>query len=286
MMDGQWIPGQGLAGSGGGGNWDLSPPGAQCLTACVHPSTGSSYSKPSISLSPSGEIAPGTDVSISCHGPRQGVRFKMYRSGVARWHMEPAGSTAEFAIPNIRREDGGTYTCSYESLTEPPVSSPHSDPVQLVVAGGTNPTQPGAAPAPTRPGSTGPTPGLTSPIIAGASAAAAGLLLLLLLLLLLVAFVCFRKTRARKGAAPRPSSTIPLGVLKALAQQDPIYSPIDEGKERQTLPQEPDPGTDGLTYAELDIQALHAKRRGPDPAPEPTQPSVYAVINVSRGALQ
>ncbi|XP_053865525.1 immunoglobulin superfamily member 1-like [Malaclemys terrapin pileata] len=93
----------------------------------------SPYSKPSISLSPSGEIAPGTDVTISCHGPQQGVRFKMYRAGVARWHTEPAGSIAEFRIPNARREDGGIYTCSYESLTEPPVSSPHSDPVQLVV---------------------------------------------------------------------------------------------------------------------------------------------------------
>ncbi|CAM5173899.1 unnamed protein product [Eretmochelys imbricata] len=67
----------------------------------------SPYSKPSISLSPSGEIAPGTDVSISCHGPRQGMRFKMYRAGVARWHTEPAGLTAEFHIPNVRREDGG-----------------------------------------------------------------------------------------------------------------------------------------------------------------------------------
>ncbi|XP_050784239.1 T-cell-interacting, activating receptor on myeloid cells protein 1-like isoform X2 [Gopherus flavomarginatus] len=93
------------------------------------------YSKPSISLSSSGEIAPGMDVTISCQGPRQGVRFKLYRAGVARWHTEPAGSTAEFRIPNVRREDGGSYTCSYESLREPPISSPHSDPVQLVVAG-------------------------------------------------------------------------------------------------------------------------------------------------------
>uniref|UniRef100_A0A8C4W4J6 Ig-like domain-containing protein n=1 Tax=Gopherus evgoodei TaxID=1825980 RepID=A0A8C4W4J6_9SAUR len=93
----------------------------------------SPYSKPSISLSPGGEISPGTDVTISCQGPRQGVRFKLYRAGVARWHMEPAGSTAEFRIPNARREDGGSYTCSYESLREPPISSPHSDPLQLVV---------------------------------------------------------------------------------------------------------------------------------------------------------
>ncbi|CAM5131136.1 unnamed protein product [Natator depressus] len=127
------------------------------LVVAVH------FSKPSISLSPSGEIVPGTDVSISCRGPRQGMRFKMYRAGVARWHTEPAGLTAQFRIPNVRREDGGTYTCSYESLGEPPVSSPRSDPVELVVAGagsgptgGSDPTQPGVAPAPTRPGSTRP----------------------------------------------------------------------------------------------------------------------------------
>ncbi|KAM7134560.1 uncharacterized protein RBU57_017582 [Macrochelys suwanniensis] len=89
---------------------------------------------------------------------------------------------------------------------------------------------------------------------------------------------------AGKGAAPRPSSTSPFGVLKAPAQQDPVYASIDEGKETQTL--EPDPGTDGLTYAELDGQALQAKRGDPAPAPEPAQPSVYAAINVSQGAPQ
>ncbi|CAM4689795.1 unnamed protein product [Lepidochelys olivacea] len=127
------------------------------LVVAVH------FSKPSISLSPSGEIAPGTGVSISCHGPRLGMRFKMYRAGVARWHTEPAGLTAEFHIPNVRREDGGTYTCSYESLGEPPVSSPCSDPVELVVAdagsgptGGSDPTQPGVTLAPTCLGSTRP----------------------------------------------------------------------------------------------------------------------------------
>ncbi|KAM9113390.1 uncharacterized protein ACDP82_020125 [Pangshura tecta] len=150
-------------------------------------------------------------------------------------------------------------------------------------AGGTDPTQPGAAPI--SPGSAGPggseslaPPGLTSPIITGVSAAAASLLLLLLLL---VAFVCFRKTRAGKGAAQRPSSTSPLAVLKAPAQQDPVYASIDEGKEPQTLPQEPDP--DGLTYAELNHQVLQAKRGGLAPDPEPPQPSVYAAINVNQG---
>ncbi|CAM4622082.1 unnamed protein product [Lepidochelys kempii] len=229
-----------------------------------------SLPRPSISLSPTGVTAPGADVTIRCRGQSRDVRFFLHKAGDLNppRHMDPAGDGAKFRIPTVGRQHGGSYGCSYRPRSEPFVSSQPSHPVQLVVAGGSK------SPAPS---------GLTSPIIAGMSAAAA---VLLLLLLLLVAFLCFRKTRDRKGAAPRPRSTIPLGMLKAPAQQDPIYSSVDEGKETQTLPQEPDPGTDGLTYAELDCQALHAKPGGPPPAPEPTQPSMYAVINVSWGAPQ
>ncbi|CAM5123360.1 unnamed protein product [Natator depressus] len=251
-----------------------------------------SLPRPSISLSPTGVTTPGANVTIRCRGQRWDVRFFLHKAGDRDppRYVDPSGDGAEFRIPSVGRQHGGSYSCSYWPPSEPFVSLDPSDPVQLVVAGGTHLTQPGAASAPTHAGRAGSggskspaLSGLTSPIIAGASAAAA---VLLLLLLLLVAFFCFRKTRVRKGAAPRPRSAIPLGVLKAPAQQDPIYSSVDEGKETQTLPQEPDPGTDGLTYAELDRQALHAKPGGPAPAPEPTQPSVYAAINVSRGAPQ
>ncbi|CAM4703466.1 unnamed protein product [Caretta caretta] len=229
-----------------------------------------SLPRPSISLSPTGVTAAGADVTIRCQGPPWDVRFFLHKAGDLNppRHMDPAGDGAEFHIPTVGRQHGGSYGCSYRPRSEPFVSSQPSHPVQLVVAGGSKSQAPS---------------GLTSPIIAGASAAAA---VLLLILLILVAFLCFRKTRDRKEAAPRPRSTIPLRMLKAPAQQDPIYSSVDEGKETQTLPQEPDPGTDGLTYAELDRQALHAKPGGPAPAPEPTQPSVYAAINVSRGAPQ
>ncbi|XP_075773569.1 T-cell-interacting, activating receptor on myeloid cells protein 1-like [Pelodiscus sinensis] len=92
------------------------------------------FPKPTISLSPNGELAPGMDVSFYCHGSRSRVRFRLYRAGVVLRHTEPAGSTAEFRITNARLEDGGNYTCLYESLTEPPSVSPHSDPIELVVA--------------------------------------------------------------------------------------------------------------------------------------------------------
>ncbi|KAH1180950.1 hypothetical protein KIL84_001884, partial [Mauremys mutica] len=177
-----------------------------------------SLPRPSISLSPTGVTAPGTDVTIQCHGQRRDVRFFLHKVGDLnpQRHMDPAGDMAEFRIPTVSRQHEGNYSCSYRPRSEPFVSSQPSDTVQLVVAGRSE------SPAPL---------GLTSPIIAGASAAAAGLLLLLLL----VAFVCFRKTRARKRDAPSPSSTIPLGVLKAPAQEDPIYASIDEWKQPQAL---------------------------------------------------
>ncbi|KAM7134460.1 leukocyte immunoglobulin-like receptor subfamily B member 3 isoform 2-T3 [Macrochelys suwanniensis] len=224
-----------------------------------------SYPKPNISLSPSGGVSLGGAVAVWCHGQHRGVRFVLNKE---RRHFPPVDSDrlgAMFSIRNVRREDGGSYSCSYHSRSEPFSVSYPSDPVELVVRGGSEPLAPLV---------------LTSPIIAGASAGAIGLLLFIIL----VAFVCFRKTRARKGAAPRPSSTSPMGALTAPAQQDPVYASVDEGKETQTL--EPDPGAEGLTYAELNCHALQAKRGGPVPAPEPAQPSVYAAINVSRGAPQ
>ncbi|XP_053865932.1 immunoglobulin superfamily member 1-like isoform X2 [Malaclemys terrapin pileata] len=218
-----------------------------------------SLPRPSISLNLTGVTAPGVDITIRCQGQFRDVRFFLHKAGDLnpQRHMDPAEDGAEFRIPTVGRQHRGNYSCSYRPQSEPFISSQPSDTMELMVAGVSE------SPAP---------PGLTSPTIAGVSAAAA---------VLLVAFVCFRKIRARKGAAPRPSSTIPLGVLKAPAQQDLVYSSVDEGKETQTL--EPNPGTDGLTYAELDHQAWNTKRRDLAPGPEPAQPSVYATINVSRG---
>ncbi|XP_065276934.1 killer cell immunoglobulin-like receptor 3DL1 [Emys orbicularis] len=211
-----------------------------------------SLPKPSISVSPGGVIPVGGNVIIRCRHQRLGLRFLLYKDGDGNHltYTDPAGSEAEFLITSARREQSGNYTCRYSNRTGPAAYSEPSAPVQIIVAGGSE------SPA---------TPVLTNPIIAGVSAAAAGFLLP-------VAFVCFRITRARKGAAQRPSS--PLGVLKAPDQQDPVYSSIDEGKQPPTL--EPDPGAEGLTYAELDHQVLQAKQGAPAPAPEPI---LYTAIN-------
>ncbi|XP_075773572.1 leukocyte immunoglobulin-like receptor subfamily A member 6 [Pelodiscus sinensis] len=153
-----------VAGADSGGPWRPYPTRPRTQPAPTRPGSAGTefYPKPTISLSPSGELAPGSDVSFYCHGSLSRVRFRLYRAGVALRHTEPTGSTAEFRIANIRREDGGSYTCLYESLTEPPSVSHPSDPIELVVAGADSggpwrpyPTRPRTQPAPTRPGSTG-----------------------------------------------------------------------------------------------------------------------------------
>ncbi|XP_044844165.1 immunoglobulin superfamily member 1-like [Mauremys mutica] len=95
-----------------------------------------SLPRPSISLSPTGVTAPGTDVTIQCHGQRRDVRFFLHKVGDLnpQRHMDPAGDMAEFRIPTVSRQHEGNYSCSYRPRSEPFVSSQPSDTVQLVVA--------------------------------------------------------------------------------------------------------------------------------------------------------
>ncbi|XP_044844467.1 leukocyte immunoglobulin-like receptor subfamily B member 3 [Mauremys mutica] len=167
-----------------------------------------SLPRPNISLN---FTAPGADVTIRCQVQRRDVRFFLHKAGHLnpQQRMDSAGAWAEFCIPTVGRQHGGSYSCSYRPWSEPFISSEPSDPVEIIAADESAP------------------PGLT--VITGVSVAAA------ILLLLLVAFVCFRKTRARRGAASRPNSTSPMGALKVPAQEEHIYTNIDEWKETQTL---------------------------------------------------
>ncbi|KAM9112908.1 uncharacterized protein ACDP82_019765 [Pangshura tecta] len=195
-----------------------------------------SYPKPSISLSPSRGVSLGGAVAIWCRGQHQGVRFVLNKEGRHFPPVDSDGFGAVFPISNVRREDGGSYSCSYHSRSEPFAVSYPSDPVELVVRDtgsiheeGTDPAQPGVAPAPTLPGSSGPGESkplvLTWPIITGVSTAAA------ILLFVLVAFVCFRKTGAtgiqtqhqqQRGPHRPPHPCCPVGVSgRALGPEDP-----------------------------------------------------------------
>uniref|UniRef100_A0A452GW34 Ig-like domain-containing protein n=1 Tax=Gopherus agassizii TaxID=38772 RepID=A0A452GW34_9SAUR len=93
--------------------------------------------RPSISLSPSGVTAPGADVTIQCQGPRWDVRFFLHKAGDLnpQQHMDRTGAGAEFRIPTVGRQHGGSYSCSYRPQSEPFVCSQPSNTVELVVAG-------------------------------------------------------------------------------------------------------------------------------------------------------
>nr|XP_042703491.1 immunoglobulin superfamily member 1-like isoform X1 [Chrysemys picta bellii]XP_042703492.1 immunoglobulin superfamily member 1-like isoform X1 [Chrysemys picta bellii] len=95
-----------------------------------------SLPRPSISLSPTGVTAPGADVTIRCQGQRRNVTFFLHKAGDLnpQRHMDPAGDGAEFHIPTVGHQHGGSYSCSYRPQSEPFVSSEPSNPVQLVVA--------------------------------------------------------------------------------------------------------------------------------------------------------
>ncbi|XP_053865526.1 immunoglobulin superfamily member 1-like [Malaclemys terrapin pileata] len=92
-----------------------------------------SYPKPSISLSPSGGVSLGGAVSVWCRGQHRGMRFVLNKE---RRHFPPVDSDdneAVFPISNVRREDGGNYSCSYHSRSKPFAVSYPSDPMELVV---------------------------------------------------------------------------------------------------------------------------------------------------------
>uniref|UniRef100_A0A8C4YI86 Leukocyte immunoglobulin-like receptor subfamily A member 6 n=1 Tax=Gopherus evgoodei TaxID=1825980 RepID=A0A8C4YI86_9SAUR len=108
-----------------------------CLTACLLLTAELSYPKPSISLSPHGEVVLGGTVIIRCECRCQNVTVLMYKLGnpdVRRW-AETAGGVAEFTIDNVSWRDTGSYSCQYGTESDPPVWSHPSDPVELMVAG-------------------------------------------------------------------------------------------------------------------------------------------------------
>ncbi|XP_044844535.1 immunoglobulin superfamily member 1-like [Mauremys mutica] len=95
-----------------------------------------SLPRPNITLSPTGVTPTEADVTIRCQGQRRDVRFFLHKAGDLnpQRHMDPAGAGAEFRIPSVGRQHGGSYSCSYRPQSQPFISSLPSDPVELEVA--------------------------------------------------------------------------------------------------------------------------------------------------------
>uniref|UniRef100_A0A8C8SI88 Ig-like domain-containing protein n=1 Tax=Pelusios castaneus TaxID=367368 RepID=A0A8C8SI88_9SAUR len=121
---------------------------------------------PSISLRPTWVTAPGANITIRCQGLHWDMRFFLHKAGDLnpQEHKGPAGDGTEFHIPNMGRQHGGRYSCSFRPQSELFISSEPSDPVELVVAGeGGDSTFPLPAPHPVRPWKGGGKVGLTAP---------------------------------------------------------------------------------------------------------------------------
>uniref|UniRef100_A0A8C4Y4H9 Ig-like domain-containing protein n=1 Tax=Gopherus evgoodei TaxID=1825980 RepID=A0A8C4Y4H9_9SAUR len=101
--------------------------------ACLLPTAEPSYPKPNISGIPSRGVSVGEAMAIWCRRQRQGVRFVLNKEGRHFPPVDSDGFGAVFPISNVSREDGGSYSCSYHSRSEPFAVSDPSDPVELVV---------------------------------------------------------------------------------------------------------------------------------------------------------
>uniref|UniRef100_A0A8C3XKH3 Ig-like domain-containing protein n=1 Tax=Chelydra serpentina TaxID=8475 RepID=A0A8C3XKH3_CHESE len=89
----------------------------------------------SISVIPSGVIAPGGSVTIRCQCRCGARRLFLYKEGIEIQELDTAGEGGEFTIPSARREDTGFYNCRSRSRSEPPSWSDPRDYRRIVVAG-------------------------------------------------------------------------------------------------------------------------------------------------------
>nr|XP_042703876.1 leukocyte immunoglobulin-like receptor subfamily A member 2 [Chrysemys picta bellii] len=129
------------------------------------------FLKPTISVSPSRVVVLGGSVTIRCEGRQRSMKFFLRKAGHPNLQVQSVldGTVAEFPIASVSREDGGSYTCDYRSITDQSRWSYPSDPVEIIVAEPSYPkpnstltdacsipagvsdlTQPGAAPATTQ----------------------------------------------------------------------------------------------------------------------------------------
>ncbi|CAK6960189.1 uncharacterized protein LOC121883855 [Scomber scombrus] len=108
------------------------------LSDSVRLSVTVSLPRPSISMNPTGEVAWGEKVGITCLISTQylgGTFILKKTSGSFRMTLSSSTNSASFNIPNVNFDNEGSYQCQYEkSISSRSFSSPLSDSVRLSVA--------------------------------------------------------------------------------------------------------------------------------------------------------
>ncbi|XP_053866142.1 T-cell-interacting, activating receptor on myeloid cells protein 1-like isoform X2 [Malaclemys terrapin pileata] len=96
---------------------------------------GQEFLKPTVWVSPSRVVALGGSVTIRCAGRYPGMEFFLRKAGHPNPQVRsvPDGTVAEFPIPSVSREDGGSYTCDYRSIVEQNRTSHPSDSIEIIV---------------------------------------------------------------------------------------------------------------------------------------------------------
>uniref|UniRef100_A0A8C3SJ86 Ig-like domain-containing protein n=1 Tax=Chelydra serpentina TaxID=8475 RepID=A0A8C3SJ86_CHESE len=98
------------------------------------------------------QVGPGLGEpgDLSCSRVLSYVWFFLRKAGHPNPRVQtvPDGTVAEFPIPSVSREDGGSYTCEYHSTTDRNHWSNLSDPVEIIVAGEGPGSQPHTQPDP------------------------------------------------------------------------------------------------------------------------------------------
>ncbi|KAG6925943.1 immunoglobulin superfamily, member 1, partial [Chelydra serpentina] len=90
------------------------------FNSCLSSKAGREFLKPTIWVSPSRVVALGGSVTIRCGGRYRSMEFFLRKAGHPNPQVQsvPDGTVAEFPIPSVGREDGGSYTCDYHPITE------------------------------------------------------------------------------------------------------------------------------------------------------------------------
>uniref|UniRef100_UPI003BB8E77B immunoglobulin superfamily member 1-like isoform X1 n=1 Tax=Pogona vitticeps TaxID=103695 RepID=UPI003BB8E77B len=116
---------------GKGNPFVWSKPSKTTKLAVKDPSLGN----PVIEMEPKGPHGLGTNITVHCQGPENGLTFFLYKSVdlVASQKAKPDSNATTFSILMVRLEDAGSYTCQYHGKGNPFVWSEPSVPMNLVV---------------------------------------------------------------------------------------------------------------------------------------------------------
>ncbi|XP_032983390.1 leukocyte immunoglobulin-like receptor subfamily B member 3 isoform X4 [Rhinolophus ferrumequinum] len=238
------------------------------------------YEKPSLSAQPGPSVSRGENVTLQCRSETSFDNFHLHKVGSPapprhlRLGDTAAPSQANFRISPVTSAHGGTYRCYGSRGTSPYLLSHASDPLQLVVSGGSEEGPPTTMER-----------GLLNVLI---GVSVAFVLLLSLLLFLFLRHRCQDKNRTSVAAASEPEdrdlqkSSSPAADV----QEENLYAVVkDTQPEDRQLDSEAAASEDpqDVTYAHLNHLTLRRETSAPPSSPSeepPDEPSVYAALAI------